>query len=205
MLNIVILSKSHLKKLKEYKLALILIIAVVFTSFSQNPVGIGTVAPDQSAILDVNSEDKGFLPPRMLEEQMEEDIISPASGLMVYCTSCSPEGIYVYDGDEFRQLKFLGKPVEALSVLPRIEIIQGRTSFDISPTLTPSDATVYYNLACNAPSGVSIRGGVATITLPTDIELGEYEITVKATGNRDYTREVETTFILNIIADPDGG
>ena len=40
MLNIVILSKSHLKKLKECKLALILTIAVVFVSFSQKLVSV---------------------------------------------------------------------------------------------------------------------------------------------------------------------
>ena len=109
MLNIVILSKSHLKKLKEYKLALILIIAVVFTSFSQNPVGIGTVAPHPSAILEVSSEDKGFLPPRMYKDNME-GIINPARGLMVYCTSCSPEGIYIFNGDVFSRMLLLSDP-----------------------------------------------------------------------------------------------
>ena len=109
MLNIVILSKSHLKKLKEYKLALILIIAVVFVSFSQNSIGIGTVAPHPSAILDVNSSNKGFLPPRMSEERMR-DINSPARGLIVYCTDCSPEGIYIFNGNVFSRMLLLSDP-----------------------------------------------------------------------------------------------
>ena len=110
MLNIVILSKSHLKKLKEYKLALILTIAVIFTSFSQNPVGIGTVAPHPSAILEVSSTDKGFLPPRMSEEQMRRGINSPAGGLIVYCTDCDPTGIYMSDGSEFSSQPLLSVP-----------------------------------------------------------------------------------------------
>ena len=109
MLNIVILSKSHLKKLKEYKLALILTIAVIFTSFSQNPVGIGTVAPHPSAILEVSSTNKGFLPPRMSEDQMGA-ITSPAGGLIVYCTNCDPTGIYMSDGSGFSSQPLLSVP-----------------------------------------------------------------------------------------------
>ena len=109
MLNIVILSKSHLKKLKEYKLALILTIAVVFVSFSQNPVGIGTVAPHPSAILEVSSTNKGFLPPRMSEDQMKA-ITSLAGGLIVYCTNCDPTGIYLSDGSGFSSQPLLSVP-----------------------------------------------------------------------------------------------
>lgn len=48
-------------------------------------VGIGT-SPDASAILDVESTDKGFLPPRMTEA--ERDAISnPADGLVIFNTT----------------------------------------------------------------------------------------------------------------------
>ena len=162
MLNIIILSKSHLKKLKEYKLALILTIAVVFTSFSQNPVGIGTVAPHPSAILEVSSTDKGFLPPHMSEEQMR-DINSPAGGLIVYCTGCNP-------------------------------------SFVISPTLIPSGATVDYELI-RKPTDVTISR-TRINNIPSNIPLGEYNITVKARGNGDYSGETGATFKLNVVLPP---
>jgi len=46
-------------------------------------VGIGTITPDTSAALDINSTDKGFLMPRMTSE--ERDLISlPAKGLMIF-------------------------------------------------------------------------------------------------------------------------
>ena len=45
--------------------------------------------PDNSAILDVKSSTKGFLPPRMTFTEMYA-IDNPASGLMVFCTDCGP-------------------------------------------------------------------------------------------------------------------
>jgi hypothetical protein len=47
-----------------------------------------------SAILEVNSTTKGFLPPRMTNTQ-RTNIVSPAIGLMVYCTDAT-EGLYIY-------------------------------------------------------------------------------------------------------------
>lgn len=57
-------------------------------------VGINNTNPDVSAILDVVSTTKGFLPPRMTNAQRAA-IASPAVGLIVYCTD-STEGLYVY-------------------------------------------------------------------------------------------------------------
>ena len=57
-------------------------------------VGIGTVTPDASAILDLSATTKGFLPPRMTESERLA-ISSPTIGLMVYQTD-EPDGVYVY-------------------------------------------------------------------------------------------------------------
>jgi hypothetical protein len=51
-------------------------------------VGIGTTTPDGSAKLDVNSTDKGFLPPRLTTAQRDQ-INLPAVGLMIYNTTLS--------------------------------------------------------------------------------------------------------------------
>jgi hypothetical protein len=53
-------------------------------------------APDNSAMLDVKSTDKGLLIPRMTAAQ-RASIINPAAGLMVYQTD-TPSGFYYYDG-----------------------------------------------------------------------------------------------------------
>jgi hypothetical protein len=70
-------------------------------------VGIGTTSPHASAILDVTSTNKGFLPPRVTLTGTADvaTIASPASGLMVYNTATagtSPSnvipGYYYWNG-----------------------------------------------------------------------------------------------------------
>ncbi len=76
------------------------LIIMIFATFSLNAqVAItpdGSNA-DASAMLDVKSTEKGFLPPRMTEVQMNA-INNPAEGLIIYCTDCSPKGPYYFDG-----------------------------------------------------------------------------------------------------------
>jgi len=52
---------------------------------SQN-IGIGTTSPSASAVLDITSSTKGFLPPRMSYSEVLS-IISPAPGLIVFNTT----------------------------------------------------------------------------------------------------------------------
>ncbi|QTE23770.1 FISUMP domain-containing protein [Polaribacter cellanae] len=73
-------------------------IAAIFTSMAQ--VGVGTTTPHSSAILEVQSTTKGFLPPRMTLAQIKA-IATPAEGLIVYCLNCTTKGLYVYNGFEF--------------------------------------------------------------------------------------------------------
>jgi uncharacterized protein (TIGR02145 family) len=56
-------------------------------------------AANASAMLDVSSTNKGFLPPRMTYAQ-RNDIASPiAAGLQIWCTDCGPYGeTQVYNG-----------------------------------------------------------------------------------------------------------
>lgn len=59
-------------------------------------VGIGTAKPDPSAILDLNSNSKGLLLPRMSEAQRNA-IKNPAAGLVIFQTD-QVVGTYTYDG-----------------------------------------------------------------------------------------------------------
>jgi uncharacterized protein (TIGR02145 family) len=56
-------------------------------SIQAQRIGIGTQLPDTSAILEVQSINAGFLPPRMTMSQRNA-ISNPAPGLMIYCTDC---------------------------------------------------------------------------------------------------------------------
>ena len=62
--------------------------------YAQGGVEAGGLALNASAILQADSTTKGFLPPRMTNTQ-RTNIVSPAIGLMVYCTDAT-EGLYIY-------------------------------------------------------------------------------------------------------------
>lgn len=89
------------------KLLSIFVIALVIGSTSsvlaQNQnVGIGTTSPDNSAVLDIQSANKGLLIPRMSLEQRNA-IPTPASGLLVYQTGES-SGFYFFNGQNWKPL-----------------------------------------------------------------------------------------------------
>ncbi len=62
-------------------------------------VGIGTSTPEASALLEINSTEKGFLPPRMTTAQMNA-IVSPAEGLTIYNTD--KEGLCYYNNTQWK-------------------------------------------------------------------------------------------------------
>ena len=73
------------------------------TAYAQKEnVGIGTTKPDQSALLDLSSQSKGLLIPRMSLEQ-RGTIQNPANGLMVYQTDFL-SGFYYFDGKNWSPL-----------------------------------------------------------------------------------------------------
>ena len=61
-------------------------------------MGVGTMSPNSSAILDLTSISKGFLPPRMTNTEMNA-IASPAAGLVVYDTTNNK--LTVYNGSSW--------------------------------------------------------------------------------------------------------
>jgi uncharacterized protein (TIGR02145 family) len=73
-------------------------IAASFTGIAQ--VGVGTTTPDASAVLELESTTKGFLPPRMTLVQINA-IATPVEGLMVYCLDCTTKGLFVNNGTKF--------------------------------------------------------------------------------------------------------
>ncbi|MFT3680850.1 MAG: fibrobacter succinogenes major paralogous domain-containing protein [Ferruginibacter sp.] len=58
-------------------------------------VGVGTATPDTSAQLEVYSQAKGFLPPRMTAAQ-RDSIKNPAAGLIIWCSDCNE--LQVFNG-----------------------------------------------------------------------------------------------------------
>lgn len=86
------------------------------TTYAQ--VGIGTQTPNSSAVLDITSTTKGFLPPRLTLVQLSTLAqTSPAEGLLVYCTDCNNKGIYVYDGATFKHSSSAATAVTTTTVV----------------------------------------------------------------------------------------
>jgi len=83
-----------MKKLILSAVATFLLYGVTMAQVAINTDG---SPPEASAMLDVNSTNLGFLPPRLTQLQMNT-IPSPAEGLMVYCTDCTPKAMYYFDG-----------------------------------------------------------------------------------------------------------
>jgi hypothetical protein len=89
--------KSQCFFMKTIKIKSAYILIVFFTissSFAQ--VGIGIASPDTSAMLDVSSADKGFLPPRMDETARNNIGLpgTPATGLVIYNTTSNQLNYY---------------------------------------------------------------------------------------------------------------
>lgn len=57
-------------------------------SINSTGIGVNTLTPNASSILDVTSTTQGFLPPRMTTVQRNA-IASPAEGLMIFCTDAT--------------------------------------------------------------------------------------------------------------------
>ena len=69
-------------------------------------IGIGTVSPNASAVLEVNSTTKGFLLPTMTQTQRNA-ISTPATGLLIYQSDNTP-GFYYYNGSAWTAIAGAG-------------------------------------------------------------------------------------------------
>lgn len=100
-----------MKKVYMYKFTVVALLATAIGAYGQSKnVGIGTTAPDKSAVLDIQSSTKGLLIPRMMLNERNQ-INNPADGLLIYQTN-ENQGFYFYNGTDWAQLS----PKEAKSV-----------------------------------------------------------------------------------------
>lgn len=92
------------------RLILFLILAVGMNAVAQVAINSDGSAPDNSAMLDVKSPDKGFLPPRVALTAINSaaPITAPAVGLLVYNKATSGTipnnvfpGYYYWDGSKW--------------------------------------------------------------------------------------------------------
>lgn len=80
--------------MKNIFILTLILVCIALISQSQN-VGVGTLTPDVSAMLDVTSTNKGLLIPRM-DSTQRVSITSPATGLLVYQINGQKPGFYYF-------------------------------------------------------------------------------------------------------------
>ncbi len=84
------------------KTILFTILFAAHISFAQ--LGVGTISPNTSSVLDITSDTQGFLLPRITFMQ-KLAISSPATGLWVWCADCGPSGqMQVYNGTSWTNM-----------------------------------------------------------------------------------------------------
>ena len=138
---------------KNLLVAFLLLQMVNAFSQTQN-VGIGTTTPDASAILDLTSNNKGFLAPRLTTAQ-RTSIAAPAVGLLVYDVNI---GCYFYYNTAWVSLCQLSGPTGAQGN-PGITGPAGATG---APGLPGASGTIGVNGATGAQGPIGVTGANGT-------------------------------------------
>lgn len=94
----------------ETRIILLFLFSSFITEINIAQIGIGTSSPHESSIVDIDSDSKGFLPPRLTEAQRDL-ISSPAEGLVIYCTDCCTDGRISFYTTEWVTVPECGAPV----------------------------------------------------------------------------------------------
>ncbi len=104
--------------------------------------GIGTLAPNASAALEMNSTSQGLLLPRMTKGQRDA-IAAPASGLMIYQTNSNP-GFYYYSGSAWVAVTPSSGANKPLSNLSANTAINSSLLPGVTNTIDLGSATKYW-------------------------------------------------------------
>lgn len=184
----------------------ILFVGLSSTLFSQGNVGINTSTPHPSAILDVFSTDKGFLPPRLTTVQRDA-ITSKAEGLLIYnsdtnciqywngtswvekCTS-DPDAVASFLGSDPGTLSGTFQEGQALTpadnlVLP-VDVTQTGSWDALSDTLNGIYFTGHGTFVTTGPNTVTLTGNGTPTASGTFI----YPITLTTLGSSTRTRSI---------------
>ncbi len=85
--------------MKKFTILIVIVISLSYVTNAQVAINNDGSTADNSAMLDVKSNSKGFLPPRMTAAERNA-ISSPAAGLIVYNTNT--KRVNIYNGTEWK-------------------------------------------------------------------------------------------------------
>ena len=130
-----------------------LLAAVLFTATTFAQVGIGTTTPDASAALDITSNTKGLLIPRMTNAQRQA-ISNPAAGLQVFVTDFDGGRFMSYDGTEWGTISFTKKRPDAPTIRSCTNLHSQATVSFTAPSSNGGSTITSYT-ATSSPGGIS--------------------------------------------------
>ena len=163
--------------MKKNILPIVFLFLFAFSASSQ--VGIGTDTPAPSSIFHLESTDKGFLPPRMTEAQMNA-IQNPVEALIIYCLDCPSKGFKYFDGVAWTSLT--ADPAPTVTVDTEQDgftgtFVEGIEINDQTLSVTVTNASFSSAALSFDPSNITFTGGITGITVsavsPTSVILAQ--------------------------------
>jgi hypothetical protein len=155
-----------------------IMIGITFVSIANAQVGIGTATPNASAQLDVSSNSKGFLPPRValqgtndaqLTSPSTPTIASPAIGLLVYNTattgsgaSAVTPGFYYYSGSAW--VRLIVPTDNAANVSGTVAVANGGTGATTLTGILKGNGTSAFTAATAGTDYLAPTGSAASLT-----------------------------------------
>ena len=160
-----------------------LLAAVLFTATTFAQVGIGTTTPDASAALDITSNTKGLLIPRMTNAQRQA-ISNPAAGLQVFVTDFDGGSFMSYDGTEWGTISFTKKRPDAPTISGVASNFHSQATVSFTAPSNNGSTITSYTVTSN-PGGISAtlnQADSGTITVTGLTINTDYTFTVTATN-----------------------
>lgn len=144
---------------------LFLVFMLFVTTLATAQYGIGTTNPDSSAQLELNSNTKGFLMPRMTTLQ-RDGITSPATGLMVY--NLSSNKFNYFNGTIWLEITGPAAPVSSVPDAPTTVVASvgnGSASVAFSAPTNDGGAPITNYIVTSDPGGFTGQGTASPITV----------------------------------------
>lgn len=164
---------------------LLVVLFIIISGIMNAQIGVGTITPDVSAVLDIVSTDKGLLSPRMTAWERNA-ILNPATGLLIYNKSSSRFNYYDAGWKDFSS-KYVS--------FSAIDTITTFSNFDVSipeMKLNPKKGKYLVKFSCqyiNDESLVPISNQINTIQCLADLSSvynNLHELPATSNHNNDF-------------------
>ena len=135
--------------MKSQFLLLATLLATTLSVSAQVSISTDGSKPDSSAMLDIQSTDKGMLLPRMTQLQIAA-ISNPADGLIAYCTTNGKLYIYVAGAKTWKEISFGSE-----TIFPAFSCGSSLTINHIEGAVAPVTKSATYGTVTNIPGETS--------------------------------------------------